>query len=161
MNFHVGVIPPGSSLTQADGIVDIKNMHLYRTAASTAISSQLNCTGDIICSRSVTATRYASTSDEAVKENVQTASLEDCTRVLQDVDVKTYTRTDVPGQRIGFIAQDMQRHLPHEFANIMGIQYGGAQSLLSVSYARLVWVLWGACKALTARVDALELLTHP
>jgi hypothetical protein len=124
MNFHVGVIPVGSSLTQASGIVDIKNLHLYRTATSATISSQLNCTGNIICSGSVTATSYASTSDEAIKVDVQTASLEDCTKVLRDVDVKTYTRTDVPGQRIGFIAQDMQRHLPPEFANIVGMQYG-------------------------------------
>jgi len=104
----------------------------------------------------VTATSFTSTSDQAIKENVQNASLEDCTRVLQDVDVKTYTRTDVPGQRIGFIAQDLQQHLPPEFANIMGMQYGD-QPLLALSYDRLVCVLWGACKALTARVDALEL----
>jgi hypothetical protein len=105
----------------------------------------------------VTALSFASTSDQAIKENVQNASLEDCTRILQDVDVKTYTRTDVPGQRIGFIAQDLQRSLPEEFANIMGMQYGGDQPLLALSYDRLVCVLWGAVKALTARVDALEL----
>ena len=76
------------------------------------------------------------------------------------VDVKTYNRLDVPGPRIGFIAQDLQRALPAEFANIMGMQYGD-QPLLALSYDRLVCVLWGAVKALTARVDALELLTHP
>jgi hypothetical protein len=161
MNFHVGVIPTGSSLTQASGIVDIKNLHLFRTTALATISSQLSCAGDIICSRSVTATSFASTSDQAVKENVQNASLEDCTRVLREVDVKSYNRTDIPGPRIGFIAQDLQRSLPEEFANIMGMQYGGDQPLLALSYDRLVCVLWGACKALTARVDALELLAHP
>ena len=157
MNFHVGIIPTGSSLTQASGTVDIKNLHLYRTATSATISSQLNCTGNVICSGSVTATSFTSTSDEAIKENVQNASLEDCTRVLRDVAVKTYNRTDVPGQRIGFIAQELQRHLPPEFSNIMGMQYGRDRPLLALSYDRLVCVLWGACKALTARVDALEL----
>jgi hypothetical protein len=156
MNLHVGVLPPGSNLTQASGTVDIKNLHLYRTATSTTISSQLNCVGNVICSGSVTATSFTSTRDEAIKVDVQNASLEDCTRTLQDVDVKTYTRTDVPGQRIGFIAQDMQRHLPPEFANIMGMQYGD-RPLLALSYDRLVCVLWGAVKALTARVDASEL----
>ena len=156
VNFHVGSIPPGSSLTQASGIIHLKNLRLFRTAASATISSQLNCAGDIICNRSVTATSFTSTSDQAIKENVQNASLEDCTRVLREVDVKTYTRTDVPGPRIGFIAQDLQQHLPPEFANIMGMQYGD-RPLLALSYDRLVCVLWGACKALTARVDALEL----
>jgi hypothetical protein len=156
MNFCAGVNPPGANLTNASGTVDIKNLHLYRTAPSANISTQLHCAGEVTCGGSVTATSFTSTSDQAIKENVQNASLEDCTRVLQDVDVKTYTRTDVPGQRIGFIAQDLQQHLPPEFANIMGMQYGD-QPLLALSYDRLVCVLWGACKALTARVDALEL----
>ena len=156
MNFCAGVNPPGANLTNASGTVDIKNLHLYRTAPSANISTQLHCAGEVTCGGSVTATSFTSTSDQAIKENVQNASLEDCTRVLQDVDVKTYTRTDVPGQRIGFIAQDLQQHLPPEFANIMGMQYGD-QPLLVLSYDRLVCVLWGACKALTARVDALEL----
>jgi hypothetical protein len=156
INFHIGNVPPGSSLTQATGIIHMKNLRLFRTAASANISSQLSCAGDIICSRSVTATSFASTSDEAIKQNIQNASLEDCTRVLREVDVKSYTRTDIPGPRIGFIAQDLQRSLPAEFSNIMGMQYGD-QPLLALSYDRLVCVLWGACKALTARVDALEL----
>lgn len=156
MNFHIGYIPAGSNLTQAAGIIHMKNLHLYKTGASATISSQLNCTGDVICSRTVTATSYTSTSDKAIKDNVQNASLEDCMKILQGVDVKTYTRTDVPGQRIGFIAQDIQQHLPPEFANLLGMQYGGDEPLLSLSYDRLVCVLWGACKALTGRVDALE-----
>jgi hypothetical protein len=75
---------------------------------------------------------------------------------LENVDVKTYNRTDIPGERIGFIAQDIQEHLPPEFANILGRQYGEDEPLLNLSYDRLVCVLWGACKALTARVEALE-----
>ena len=77
-------------------------------------------------------------------------------KILQGVDVKTCNRTDVLGQRIGFIAQDIQQHLAPEFANLLGMQYGGDEPLLSLSYDRFVCVLWGACKALTARVDALE-----
>ena len=135
----------------------MRNFRLYRGSGLSTISSQLNCTGNVTCSGSVTATSFTSTSDQAIKGNVQNASLEDCTRVLREVDVKTYTRTDVPGPRIGFIAQDLQQHLPPEFANIMGMQYGGDRPLLALSYDRLVCVLWGAVKALTARVDALEL----
>ena len=77
-------------------------------------------------------------------------------KILQGVDVKACTRTDAQGQRIGFIAQDIQQHLPREFANLLGMQYGGDEPLLSLSYDRLVCVLWGVCKALTARVEVLE-----
>ena len=66
-------------------------------------------------------------------------------KLFQNVDVKTYHRKDAPGQRIGFIAQDMKEHLPPEFANIMGMHYGGDMPLLSLSYDRLVCILWCVC----------------
>ena len=43
MNFHIGYIPSNSSLTQAPGIIHMKNLRLYKTGASATISSQLNC----------------------------------------------------------------------------------------------------------------------
>jgi len=163
MNFHLGFVPPGSSLTQASGTVLLKNLHLYKSTASATISSQLGCSGDIICSRAITATSFVSTSDEAIKENVQEASIEDCMEIFQHVGVKTYNRKDVAGQRIGFIAQDIQQYLPPEFANVLGMQYGGDMPLLSLSYDRLVCVLWAVCKsqetdiaALANRLTALE-----
>ncbi len=163
MNFHIGYVPPGSSLTQAAGTVLLKNLHLYKTTATVAISSQLNCSGDVICSRTVSATSYTSTSDESVKEHIKDASIEDCMEIFQNTNVKTYNRKDVPGQRIGFIAQDIAEYLPPEFANVIGMQYGGDMPLLSLSYDRLVCVLWGVCKnqeqqilALNGRVTALE-----
>lgn len=163
MNFHIGYIPPGSSLTKAQGTLLLKNLHLYKTTASATISSQLTCSGDIVCSRTITATSFASTSDGAIKENVQDASIQDCMERFQHVDVKTYNRTDTPGQRIGFVAQDIQEHLPPEFANVIGMRFGGEMPLLSLSYDRLVCVLWAVCKsqerqisALNSRVTALE-----
>jgi len=121
MNFHIGYVPPGSSFTQAGGIVLLKNLHLYKTTAAVTISSQLNCSGDVICSRTVSATSYTSTSDESIKENVQNASIEDCMEIFQIANVKTYNRKDIPGQRIGFIAQEIEEYLPPEFANVIGM----------------------------------------
>jgi len=156
MNFHIGYLPTGSAFTQAAGNLHMKNLHLYKATASSTISSQLTCSEDVTCSRTVTATGFTSTSDRRIKQDIQDASLDECATILASVDVKTYTRTDAPGQRIGFIAQDIQEHLPPEFANIIGMQYGEDEPLLALSYDRLVCVLWGACKALTARVEALE-----
>ena len=120
------------------------------------IVSPLEVSGDLTCTRGVAATSFTSTSDRRIKENIQNASLDDCKTVFENVDVKTYNRTDVPGQRIGFIAQHVEESIPAEFANVIGRQYGGDEPLLSLSYDRLVCVLWGVCKSLTARVAALE-----
>ena len=59
--------------------------------------------------------------DNAIKENIQDASIKDCMEIFQHVDVKTYTRTDAAGQRIGFLAQDIQQYLQPEFANVIGM----------------------------------------
>jgi len=104
----------------------------------------------------VTATGYASTSDRLIKDEIKNASLDDCKNIFQHVDVKTYVRKDVSGTRLGFIAQDVEENLPPEFANVIGRQYGGDVPLLSLDYSRMVCVLWGVCKALTARVEVLE-----
>ena len=76
--------------------------------------------------------------------------------IFQHVDVKTYNRKDVAGQRIGFVAQDIQQYLPPEFANVLGMQYGGDMPLLSLSYDRLVCVLWAVCKSQEQRISALD-----
>ena len=76
--------------------------------------------------------------------------------IFQHVDVKTYNRTDAAGQRIGFLAQDIQQYLPPEFANVIGMQYGGDMPLLSLSYDRLVCVLWAVCKSQEQRISALD-----
>ena len=138
INFHIGYIPTGSSLTQAPGTVLLKNLHLYKSTASATISSQLGCSADLVCSRTITATSFASTSDKAIKENVQDASIKDCMEIFQHVDVTTYNRTDAAGQRIGFLAQDIQQYLPPEFENVIGTQYGCDMPLLLLSYDRLV-----------------------
>jgi len=156
VNFHIGHIPPGSSLTQAPGSVLIKNLRLYKTGATSTISSQLNCLEDVICSRTVTATGYASTSDRSIKDEIKNASLDACKNIFDNVDVKTYVRKDLPGTRLGFIAQDVEENLPDEFANLLGMQYGGDEPLLSLDYSRLVCVLWGVCKQLQTRIDVLE-----
>ena len=75
--------------------------------------------------------------------------------IFQQVDVKTYNRTDAAGQRIGFLAQDIQQYLPPEFANVIGMQYGGDMPLLSLSYDRLVCV-WAMCKSQEQRISALD-----
>ena len=76
--------------------------------------------------------------------------------IFQSVDAKTYNRTDIPGERIGFIAQDIQKKIPPEFANLLGMQYGGDRPLLSLDYSRLVCVLWTICKSQQQQISTLD-----
>jgi hypothetical protein len=104
----------------------------------------------------VTCTSVIQTSDKRVKENILPASLEVLQAVFDAVEVQTYTRCDgVEGPRVGFISNDVKAALPEDGSLDMLTPFIG-NGLIGVDYARMCTVLWGACKALTARVDALE-----
>ena len=57
----------------------------------------------------------------------------------------------VQHRRLGFLAQDF------EGTGITGTTYmGGKEELLTLDYSRLTAVLWGVCKQLQRRIEALE-----
>ena len=109
-------------------------------------------------------------SDATLKDDVVPASTDDAIGVLKAVEPKVYRRNDLQDQspRLGFIAQDFAV-LPPEWGNIVG-KTGGTEehldeegnpvptepSTLTLDYARLSCVLWGCCRSLVARVEALE-----
>ena len=85
--------------------------------------------------------------------------------MLRQVSAKTYRRLDLPegeGERIGFIAQDIQAACPNAWANLVGTtQYkwsgnGDGGDIRTLDYARLVCPLWQSCKAMLARIETLE-----
>ena len=83
--------------------------------------------------------------------------------IFDAIEVKQYSRTDVAGKRLGYIAQDFATALPEEYGNIVHMSYSTGNPLLSLDYSRIGCLLWGVCKnqqaelkALTARVAALE-----
>ncbi len=111
-------------------------------------------------------TSLTQTSDESIKENIENASLGELQSIFDAVDVKTYTRTDIPGSRVGFVAQDVEAAISEEskLQNIVHPIYSNKAPLLGLDYARLAsTVLWGVCKQqqaaiadLAVRVSALE-----
>jgi hypothetical protein len=172
----VGYLPTaiGTNLNYTNqsppGTVLIRNLHLYASGDLATISAPLVCQ-DVTVQRleaqhgyivnGITAANYFSSSDQALKSDVEDASLQSCQEVFDAVSVKTYTRTDLaPGKRIGFIAQDIQGSLPGtgEFANLVGTrpETADAGELLTLDYSRLVCVLWGVVKNLSSRIEALE-----
>jgi len=172
--FGIGYVPSNLGVNmnftnQSSGTVLIRNLHLYTTGDLATISAPLTCEKDVTFNTSIesqhayiingiTAANYFSSSDERLKTDVQDASLQSCQQVFDAVEVKTYERTDLPGPRIGFIAQDIQQSLPAEFANLVGTRPGGdaEDPFLTLDYSRLVCLLWGVVKNLQARIEALE-----
>ena len=90
-------------------------------------------------------------SDARLKQNIREAHLEELQAIFDGAAPKCYDRTDVPHKsRLGFVAQDF------EGAGITGTARREGQELMTLDFSRLTAVLWGVCKRLQARVDALE-----
>jgi len=161
--FHLGNVPSGSGLTQQNGDVKLRYLKIWAAVPSSVISRNLTVQGDVTCTGSITCVSVTQTSDESIKQNVAPASLLEIMKVFDAIDVKTYQRTDMPGNRIGFIAQDFVESLPEAFDNIVAKTYDGGVPLWSLDYARLATILWGVCKqqeidiaVLANRISALE-----
>ena len=90
-------------------------------------------------------------SDAKVKENIRDADLGELLTIFNAAAPKRYDRVDVPHKdRLGFLAQDF------ELAGVTGKTRRGEQELLTLDYGRLTAVLWGVCKSLQNRIEALE-----
>ena len=90
-------------------------------------------------------------SDEKVKQNIRHADLDELQAIFDRAAPKRYDRADVDQKdRLGFLAQDLQH------GGVTGKTMWGGKELLTLDYGKLTAVLWGVCKKLQARVEALE-----
>jgi len=154
MNFVVGNLPPGSSLSQTTGDIHLRNFRLYRVSGLATISNNISIAGDAVFGGSVTATGYSSTSDSRIKENIEDVDANDAMLLLKNVNAKTYQRTDTGNQsRIGFIADDWYNNTPSKFGNIWSIDYN--TGLLQIDYSRIGAVLWSCCQEQQAMIEQL------
>ena len=108
---------------------------------------------------------YGAASDRSLKGDAQDVSTEHSLNMLRAVSAKTYQRLDLPdgdGERLGFIAQDIDAACPSAWANLVGTtQYkwsgnGEGGDIRTLDYARLVCPLWQACRSMLARIEMLE-----
>jgi hypothetical protein len=90
------------------------------------------------------ATNYITTSDKRIKQNISDANLAECTRLVQAVHPKTYSRID------------MDKALSGGYRCIMGASEDKTGPLLALDYFRVVVVLHGALLSALARLEALE-----
>ena len=116
------------------------------------MSGSLSVAGHISC------TSLTQLSDRRIKTDIVDADLTKIQEAFDNIQVKQYKRTDMTRQRIGFIADDVKSALPDEFGNIVYDHYTEEKgNMLALDYARLgSTLLWGMCKNLQARVEALE-----
>ena len=108
----------------------------------------------------------ASLSDTRLKENQAIVPLTDLTSIFNAIETKEYdlkTSADVDGtelpseRRVGFIADDVQAAIAgSDWSNIVGAKSVNNTEYLTLDYSRLVCVLWGVVKGLSARVSTLE-----
>ena len=137
--------------------------HFYRPNSSTAYAQSMGVS--LTTGYWTFYKGYGAASDQSLKGDVQNASTEDCLDMLRAVRVKTYRRLDLPegeGERVGFIAQDVESACPSNWANLVGsADYkwsgnGEGGEIRTLDYARLVCPLWQSCKAMLARIETLE-----
>jgi hypothetical protein len=156
INLHMGIVPTGSSLTQAAGTVLMRNLHIWRPVGGVAMSKQLAITGNLNVTEAIECIAVHQKSDRNLKEDIVKADAKTIQDVFDNVDVYTYRRNDGPlGSRLGFIAQDMENALKDTgFDNIMGRTRDGLNHR-TIDHSRLVAILWGVVKNQQKQIDDL------
>ena len=109
---------------------------------------------------------FSSNSDRSLKDNETPITAADAVAILDAVEAKKYTRNDTGEDRHGFIAQDLVAACSDQFfAHIVGStpatddegeEIEGAAAIKTVSYDRLVALLWTTVRDLRSRVQELE-----
>ena len=100
-------------------------------------------------------------SDERLKTNIKDVESNYCDCV-KNVKIKTFEYKDEKykkSDKYGFIAQELQKHLPKEFDNIVKEtkpKKDEGEAYLSINYMKLSVVLWGALQETLTKVEHLE-----
>ena len=157
-NFHLGYDAPPLGLTQPGGAgiqVQLRHFAIYEVGsqANVAISQQLSVASDVRIAGSI-----INTSDSRLKTDVQAVDSAKALSILQSVEPKTYSRTDMEaGTRLGFLADDiMTACLDNELYVSNLVSRTGDGQYLGLDYSRLVSILWSVCKQQEERIQALE-----
>ena len=112
-------------------------------------SYTLDVSGTFRCTGSATATSFNATSDYRVKENVQTISGENY--IVDHLRPVSYTLKDSQEPHIGFIAHELQEHVP---TAVKGEKDG--EEMQSVNYSELIPILVKEIQDLKKEVRELK-----
>ena len=138
-----------------------RNWHFYYLSPSAALSAPLAVTGSLTASGVCSAVSFTSTSDARFKDAVEDLDEAEALQVLKHVQAKKYVRSDLGEttfsdfRRVGFLAQDLQQAIEGRNWNNLLFTHP-ASGAMQLDYTKLVPVLWGALRAVEARLSALE-----
>ena len=99
-------------------------------------------------------------SDEKLKTDIEDVDT-DFTSCIKNVKVKTFQYKDdkyKTNDNYGFIAQELQKHLPKECKNIVKENKvkNEDETFLSINYMKLSVVLWKCCQEQQSKIEHLE-----
>ena len=99
-------------------------------------------------------------SDERLKTNIEDVDT-DFTSCIKNVKVKTFEYTNEKyrnNDKYGFIAQELQKHLPKEFNHIVkeNKEKDSDDKFLSINYIKINLLLWGCCQEQQSKIEHLE-----
>ena len=99
-------------------------------------------------------------SDERLKTNIQDVE-SNFTECVKHVKIKTFEYKDEKyknNDKYGFIAQELQKHLPKEFNHIVqeNKDKHSDDTFLSINYMKVNLLLWGALQEEMAKTEYLE-----
>ena len=126
---------------------------------------QLQVAGACKLTSFIESTKFQIGSDKRLKDNVQQASLDECTRLVLEVRPVVYnliTAPDVP--ELGYLANDFEREARDGFRCVLGESEAvDGVKFLALDYSRIVPILHGSLldlmskfNAALARIEALE-----
>ena len=115
--------------------------------ATTSPTSNLHVVGNILCTNTVTAVDFNSTSDESTKDHI--VSITNGTSVVKQLDGVEFTWKNNGSKSAGFIAQRIEEVLPH----LVHLNSEGTKTL---NYNGIIAYLVQAVKELEHRIQILE-----
>ena len=134
----------------------VEYMRWNRTSEQLDFNAPIDNTGIAVIGNIVDTT----VSDERLKTNIKDVE-SNFTECVKNVKVKTFEYTDEKyknNDKYGFIAQELQKHLPKEFNHIVqeNKDKHSDDKYLSINYMKVSLLLWGALQEEIAKTEYLE-----
>lgn len=137
----------GNSQITGNVFLSTLNTSTFVGVGTAAPTDKFHVIGNILCTNTVTAVDFNSTSDENVKENV--VVINHATDIVQQLEGVEFTWKNSGVKSAGFIAQRIEEVLPH----LVHLNSEGTKTL---NYNGIIAYLVQTVKELDARIQMLE-----
>lgn len=119
------------------------------TNSSNSYKAEILSDGSMFC-RDITCVSTTYTSDRRYKTNIQPISASSCLQAVRDLNVYSYSYTDINKDSLGMMAQDIEKYLP-EYAHLL--VHEDSTGKKHVEEHKLLFILWQAVKELLKEKD--------